>query len=158
MTTKSRLLTTIVAGAVVMLSAQVYAHTIAQFARPGNFLFSATVNVPLNAAGATSVTYTGSGRRTIIYSAECAHSAAGTNSWVHIAIVVDGVELSPTGNNTADSFCTSNGTSGLDGWVTATNSGRTASLGAGTHTVVIRASLAGAGTGSLGDSSLLITR
>lgn len=149
MITKRRIVRATLTAAAVLIGAQAYANTVAFFARPGNFPVAGPVYVELNANGATSVTFTGSGRRTIVYTAECFTSA----SWLTIAIIVDNVQLAPTGNNTADSFCSSH-----SGFVMAAAMGRTADLPDGTHTVRILASLQGTGSSSLGDSALAIMR
>jgi hypothetical protein len=108
MNTKTRILRATLAAAAVLIGAQAYAHTVAFFTQGTNFRFSGPVFVPLTTVGATTVTFTGSGRKTIIYTAECSNSAADTGSWVTIVIFVDGVELAPTAGTT-DAFCTSNG-------------------------------------------------
>ncbi len=157
MNMKSGIFKATLSAAVVLIGAQAYANTQAFFARTGNFTFTVPVAVPLTNGGATQVTFTGSGRRTITYTAECSNNAANTTSYVTIAIVVDGIQLAPTGNNTADAFCTSDGTSGYGGYVMTAAQGRTGNLADGTHTVQILASLAG-GAGWLGDSALDIAR
>ena len=157
MNRKTAILKATLSAAVVLIGAQVYANTQAFFARTGNFTFAASTFVPLNDAGDTLVTFTGSGRRTITYTAECSNNSANTSSFVNIAILVDGVQLAPTGSNVADAFCTANGTPAHDGWVMAAAQGRTANLAAGTHSVRILASVS-AGGGWLGDSALNVAR
>lgn len=156
MNTKTGVLTATLASAVVLIAAQAYANTVALFTRTIAFTFSTPTRVPLNNAGAGQVTYSGSGRRTITYIAEC--SKDGVAGWVSIAIVVDGVQLAPTGNSTDDAFCSSNGTAAFDGWVMAAAQGRTANLPSGPHIVQIVASTVGGGTGRLDDSALKIER
>jgi hypothetical protein len=162
MNTKTGILTATLSGAVVLIGVQAYANTQAFFTRTGNFTFTAAADVPLNNAGATEVTFSGTGRRTITYTAECSKTGTTGSGWVTIAIIVDGAELAPTGGNTGDAFCSANTTSGDDGWVMAAAQGRTVNFSSdGPHTVRIRASLGGflpSGQGSLGDSALDISR
>jgi hypothetical protein len=158
MSMKIGVLKAALASAVLLIGAQAYSRTVGFFARPGNFFFSSQpVFVPLNSAGATQVTYSGSGRRTIIYTAECANEVALGR--VTIDIVVDGVGLSPTGGNINDTFCSAASAPELEfeGAVMAAAMGRTASLPSGTHTVRIVARALGGGSGLLSDSALLIT-
>jgi hypothetical protein len=156
MSMKVGMLKTAFATAVVLIGAQAYADAVKHVARPSNFIFTGPVDVPLDLAGNKFTTFSGGGRFTIFYSAECA--AGGTSAdYVDINIIVDGVQLAPTGDNTQDAFCTANHTEPVDdGWVTATTSGRTVSLPAGTHKVVIQARTVKQGW--LGDSSLLIIK
>jgi hypothetical protein len=161
MSMKTGLLKTALASALVLLGAKAYADVVKQVARPNNFLFDGIVatNVPLDLAGNTRINFSGSGRFTIVYSAECAAGGLPGGDFVEIDIIVDGVELAPTGSNNADAFCTGNHTETRDdGWVTATTSGRTASLPAGTHSVEIEVRTSGGKRGWLGDSSLLIIK
>jgi hypothetical protein len=161
MITRIGMLKATLSAAVVLLGAQVYAHTQAFFSRTGNFTFSGSTPVPLNQVGATEVTFTGSGRRTLTYTAECAKT--GTSGWVTIAIVVDGEQLAPTGGNTGDAFCSANTTSAADEWVMAATQARTKNFtDDGPHTVQVLAAVAGgifpSGTGHLGDSTLQVGR
>jgi hypothetical protein len=159
MITRTIILKAALTAALGLIGAQAQSQTVAFFRHPGNFLFSTPTRVPLNAVGAGQVTYTGGGRRTIIYTAECSHS--GTAGWVTISISVDGVPLSPTGDNTGDAFCTGDGVSGHGNWVMATAMARTGNLADTTHTVRVEARLGGFlpnGQGSLGDSALAILR
>jgi hypothetical protein len=156
MKTRTRILSGTLAAAATLLGVQASANTQAFFTRPFNFTFGGTVFVPLNSAGETTVAYAGSGRRTIIYTAECANNAANNFTWVKIEILVDGVALSPANGDGA--FCTSDGVAGHDAWVMAAIQGRTAVLGTGAHTVRVRATNVGGGTGWLGDSTLNISR
>jgi hypothetical protein len=148
------------ATAVVLIGAQAYADAVKHVANPSTFVFNGELkDVPLDLAGNRFTTFSGSGRFTIFYSAECAVAGLPEKHYLEIDIVVDGVELPPTGNNDADAFCTANHTDTVDdGGVTATTSGRTASLPDGTHTVVIKAQTFGGAPGTLGKSSLLIIK
>jgi hypothetical protein len=160
MSMKRGLLKTALASTMVLIGAQAYADVVKHVARQGNYVFKeGVVNVPLDLAGNTQISFSGSGRFTIVYSAECAASGFSDVDFLNIDIFVDGVPLAPTGNNFADAFCTGNHTETVsDGWVTATTSGRTASLPAGGHTVVIQARTTRFKDGWLGDSSLLIIK
>jgi hypothetical protein len=158
MNMKTGLLKTALASALVLAGAHANADVVKHVARPSNFIFSGPVDVPLDLAGNRLTTFSGSGRFTIFYSAECAASGAPEEDYVDINIIVDGVQLAPSGDNHQDAFCTANHTEVVDdGWVTATTSGRTVSLPGGTHKVVIQARTFGK-QGWLGDSSLLIIK
>lgn len=106
---------------------------------PGIFVSSFVLATPSNIA--------------ITYSAECA--ASGINGYVTIDVVVDGIVRAPT-VGLSDRFCSSDHTLALD------NAGYTSltvpvSLGAGLHTVQIRAQTIGGGVvGNLDDTSLVV--
>ena len=81
--------------------------------RPGNFSSTATsVAVPLNAAGATLLSFnlTANKKLVLSYSAEC--QGGGTSGWVDIDVVVNGVAVAPTAGS-SDAFCSA----GNAGWV-----------------------------------------
>jgi hypothetical protein len=131
---------------------------------PGNWTFPQGIvaTVPLTPAGATSLTFTGRGKHVITYSAECAVGAPAGNTitWVTVDIYLDGVALPPTAG-AWDAFCAANGTAETDGWSTHSITIPTPALLAGTHTVVVQASVeAGAAgdVGWIGDSSLIVTK
>ena len=145
MKTKVRVLKTVLAGIMVLMSVQAQADIIKHFVRLG----ASGVNsspVPLTTSGADLVTFNGSGKFTIWYTAECAAS-----DYVEVNIVVDDIAIDPTGLSFNDSFCDFN-TRGAMHTVT----GLTKSLAAGTHTVAIFALMGSAGVAFLSDSSLLI--
>jgi hypothetical protein len=147
MKTKSGVLRAVIAGVVGLMSVHAQADVVKNAVRLGAFeLGAADDNVPLTTSGAPVVTFSGSGKFTIWYTAECAASG-----YVDVDILVDGIPLSPTGANNNDSFCDFE-TRGAMHTVT----GRTNSLVAGTHAVTIYARKAGAGVAYLSDSSLLI--
>ncbi len=143
----------------------------AELSRLGNFTFpqGASVLVPLNAGGVTELTFSGSGKHMITYTAECTVGAASgnTTTWLDIDVeliadvAVGTVQvLSPT-TGTADAFCTSDGTAGSDGWTRVSISVATPALLAVTHKVRIRATIqnGAAGTsGWLGDAAILVTK
>lgn len=89
--------------------------------RPNNWSVAsaAAVFVPLNAAGATTISFNSGapGRRVLTYTAECAVNApAGNNTaWLDLDIVVNGAAMPPT-VGASDAFCSANGTLGFDGW------------------------------------------
>jgi hypothetical protein len=91
-------------------------------ARAGNFTSAvvAGVDLPLNAAGATIVTFNlpGAGKKVLTFSAECAVDApAGNNfAWVDIDIVVNGVVV-PVTNGTSDAFCSADGAAGFSSYM-----------------------------------------
>ncbi len=153
------------AGAATQASAQSFI----ALTRPGNFTFGpALVMVPI-APGVfqTPVFFNAANQRFIVsYTAECAVAAAAgnTSTWVDLTIRVVNVGtgaitvLPPTVGG-ADAFCTSNGTAADDGWVmAAVNAVGGAGLPAGNYVVQVQAALSGAGTGHLGDSSLIVWR
>jgi len=110
--------------ALSLLTVPLYAALKASAVRSGNYTFAqGTSNlVPLDNAGTTQLTFSGSGKHVITYSAECAVSAAAGNAgtWLNIDIelipnIATGVVqvLAPTAG-TSDAFCTSNETAGAD--------------------------------------------
>lgn len=162
----------LIAGLFVLIATPpLYAALKASAVRPGNHIFLHGTNnlVPLDAAGATELAFSGSGRFTITYSAECAVSAAAGNhsTWLNIDIelIPDAAApvvqvLDPTAG-IADAFCTSNGTAGSDGWTRASITVPTPSLPATSHRVRIRASIANGASGTsglLGDAALVVEK
>src|SRR5262245_529159 len=148
MKTKFGVLKTVVVGVAGLLAVQAQADVVKNAVRLGAHQVTASASqVPLTQAGATSVTFTGSGKFTIFYTAECAASA-----YVGIDIYVDGVPLGPTGGNNQDSFCDPD-TRGAMHTATA----RTNTLAIGTHSVYIVAGRSD-GDAYLSDSSLLIAK
>jgi hypothetical protein len=146
MKTKIRVLKVVLAGVVALMSAQAQADIIKNYVRLGAFQVNAFTNsVPLTTSGFLGVSFNGSGRFTIWYTAECAASG-----YVDIDIYVDGIPVGPTGDNTNDSFCDFN-TRGAMHTVT----GRTGNLVAGSHLVDVYAHVSD-GVAFLSDSSLLI--
>jgi hypothetical protein len=145
--TRIGVLKAVLVGVVALASAQAQADVIKHFVRLGAFgLNTSNVFIPLTTSGADIVTFSGSGKFTIWYTAEC----AAVDGYVDVAIRVDGASIGPTGDNLNDSFCDFQ-TRGAMHMVT----GRTNSLVAGTHTVEILARKTG-GVAFLSDSSLLI--
>ena len=131
-----------------LMGAQAQADIIKHVVRLGAFqLSSSNSHLPLTASGASVVTFTGSGKFTIWYSAECV--LAGR--YVNVDIHVDGIPLGPTGANGQDSYCDGN-----TGGAMHTVTGRTHSLTAGTHSVEIIAHTDFGAVAFLSDSSLLI--
>lgn len=114
MRTKTGILTATLTTAFVLVGAQAYAHTVAFFARLGFFTFQGQAFVPLTRAGATQVTFTGSGRKTITYTAQCAQGSLGTFTGLFVSIVVDGDPLAPVGV-----LCSANDVMCLDSMVTS---------------------------------------
>lgn len=147
MKTKTRVLRAAIAGVVGLMSIQAQADIVKNFVRVGAFGIDAQYkHVPLTQTGAPVVTFTGSGKFTIWYTAECA-----SGGYMDVDILVDGIPLSPSGANDQDSFCDFE-TRGAMHTVT----GRTHSLATGTHTVQIVAATSVGTIGFLSDSSLLI--
>jgi hypothetical protein len=150
--------------AVALLTVPLNAALRASATRPGNWTFpqGAVAAVPLTTSGSTALTFSGSGKHVITYSAECAVGAPAGNAstWVTIDIYLDGVALPPTAG-TLDAFCVANGTASLDGWATHAISVPTPALPTGTHTVEIKASVQSGAAGDVGwlsDSSLVVTK
>lgn len=158
----------LVAVAGLMAASQASADALIGMTRAGNFTFAAPVTVPI-AAGVTSspAFFNAAGQRFIVsYTAECAVAAAAgnTTTWMDLNVVAINIAtgavftLAPT-VGTLDAFCTSNGTVGNDGWsMNAVNAIGGAGMPAGNYRVQVRARLSGAGTGHLGDSSLIVWR
>lgn len=90
--------------------------------RPSNWSVAsaAPVFVPLNSAGATTITFnsTVAGRKVLTYSAECSITApaGNTSAWLDLDILVNGVTMPPTVGS-SDAFCGANSTAGYDGWM-----------------------------------------
>jgi hypothetical protein len=122
------------------------------------FSFTSTGAVPLNNAGATSVSFNlnTAGPVVLTYSAECAVAAAAGDSvtWMNLDVLHNGVVLPPTDSD--DAFCTSNGTVASDGWVRASVTLVVPGV-AGVNTISITAGFGfGSGTGRLDDAALVI--
>lgn len=148
MKTKFGVLKALVVGTAGLAAMQAQADVIKNVVRVGAHQVTASASlVPLTTTGATAVTFSGSGKFTIFYTAECASSA-----YVGIDIYVDGVPLGPTGGNNQDSFCDPD-TRGAMHTATA----RSGTLVSGTHTVFIQAGRS-EGEAYLSDSSLLIVK
>ena len=145
MKTRTAVLKAVIAGAVLLTSVQVQADILEQAVRLGAYEVEAGY-IPLTNSGALASTFSGSGRFSIWYTAECTAS-----EYVNVDLYVDSTIIRPTGGNIADSFCDFN-TRGAMHTVT----GRTESLPAGTHTVRLWVSKSGSGHVYLSDSSLLI--
>lgn len=139
--------------------------------RTGNFTFpqGAAVLTPLTDTGRTeSLPFTNSGILTVQYTAECSVGAAAGNftTWLNIDLELVNIGtglvivLPPTVGS-ADSFCSSNGSLGLDGWGMRTIVGVHTSLPAGTYVVRVRANVVNGVAGNsgwLGDSTLIIRK
>jgi hypothetical protein len=96
-------------------------------------------------------------RLAIFLNAECAVSAADTNTWLQLDILVDGVEAAPT-NGTGNAFCTADGAAGLDHWITAA-SDASVDVPAGSHTIQLQGAVTLADPGDVwevGDLSLIV--
>jgi hypothetical protein len=159
----NKLMTMAVAGTLLGVSVASFAAVRAAHVRPGNWALSGgnvvVAWVPLNAAGATTISFSlpGAARKVLTYSAECAVAApeGNTRAYLDLDIIVNDVVVPPTGGS-YDAFCSSNGTVATDGWthpsITVAIPGK-----AGVNTVKIRARRNSAATGiQLGDSSLVI--
>jgi len=153
----------------VMAASQASAHSFIAVSRMGNFTFPAAgAMVPI--AGAAVVTpifaNPANARFIVSYNAECAVAAAAgnTSTWMDIDVrainAVTGAvfTLTPTAGG-LDAFCTSNGTAANDGWQrVVVNAIGGVGMPAGNYRIQIRARLSGAGTGHLGDTSLIVSR
>ena len=146
MKTKIGVLKAVLVGVVALASAPAQADIIKHFVRLGAFGVDYNSYAFLTTSGADTVTFTGSGKFTIWYTAECA-----ATGYVDVDIIVAGIAVIPTGNNGNDTFCDPE-TRGAMHTVT----GRTHSLPAGTHSVRIHARKSVGSFAFLSDSSLLI--
>lgn len=122
------------------------------------------LNGPLPFGTSIPFTVTTPSRVIVSFDAECSVGGPGSANFVNLDIVlqpapagVPGGVLPPT--NSADAFCTSNGTLANDGWVTASRS-VFAAVPAGTYSVriVARTSANNGFLGQLGDMSLIVSR
>lgn len=137
-----------------LVTAPLLATVSASATRSTNFNWAGTQTIPLTDGGARSLSWSGQGRFAIHYSAECETTA----DWVSIQIIVDGSALPPTAG-IADAFCSDhNDSNQFDGWTTAHYTVATPNLPMGVHTVRIQGTVSGAGTGLLGDTSLVVTK
>ena len=155
MTISKRLICGLALAAVA--SVPLYAAIVVAARHPGNFTFTvAGTPVPITAAGATFVQFSGSGQHAITFSAEC----ETTGAWLSIEILVDGVALPPTGGRATRSAPTVRPLRVLDGWTTASYTVATGTLANGVHTVQIRGTVVANGgtsdTGWLSDTSLVV--
>ena len=146
MKSRTAVLKAVLAGVVALMSVQAQADVIKHAVRLGEYELNLNDTfVPLTTSGARFVSFSGSGKFTIWYTAECA-----ATGYVDVDILVDGNPIGPTGGNEQDSFCDFE-TRGAMHTVT----GRTSSLIAGTHSIGIVARKTD-GVAYLSDSSLLI--
>jgi hypothetical protein len=153
--------TAALALALTAAAAAAHAGVKASAIRAGNWFASspAEVFVPLDAAGATTLTFNlgSGGKKLLTYSAECAVDASvgETSGYLELDIYVNGVVVVPTGGS-YESFCSSNGTTGFDGWVRTSITVPIKGI-AGTNTIRIKArgNLFARGLW-LGDSALAI--
>lgn len=151
------------AGMLVAYSAQ--AMLLATHTRNSNFTYaeSASPSVPLNDAGALSIKFktTAPNQKVILsYTAECGILDDVDDTWVNIAIYVDGVAVRPTNSTSSDAFCSSTSGAGYNWNMSAVNAVHVVP-NAGTHTVRIGAEISGGNggaTGWLGDTSLIVWR
>ena len=91
------------------------------------------------------------------FSAECAVDANDNNTWLGLAIVVDGTTIPPT-DSSGFTFCTSHGTGTLDTWASYATHG-TVELDPGNHTVQVQVRPVSVGAGEqvrLDDTSLMV--
>jgi hypothetical protein len=171
MNTRKLLWKASVASALALLGAtHASADALIALTRPGNFTFAFPARPPVPIGPGVFTTpafFNAAGQRfLVLYTAECAVSAAAGNSstWLDVDIravnIATGVvTVLPPTVGVADAFCTSNGTVAFDGWhMNAVNAVGGANLPAGNYRIEVRAGLSGAGQGSLGDSSLTVWR
>lgn len=155
-------------------ASQASADALVAVTRSGNITFTntgAATAKALDSGGGTNSPrfYNEANQRFIVsYTAECAVNAAAgnTTTWIDLDIVaVNTATLAeftlPPTVGSADAFCSSNGTAGLaaDGWaMNAVNAVGGANMPAGYYIVQVRGRVSAAGTGHLGDSSLVVWR
>jgi hypothetical protein len=125
------------------------------------YLTPEAVLVPLNAAGATTLTFklSSAGKKILTYSAACAvHAPTGnTSAYVQLDIYLNGVIVPPTGEY-GDPFCSANGVFGYtDGMVRASITVPIQGV-SGNNTIQIKAQGNGLAFGGfiLGNSALVI--
>ena len=128
MTITKRLICGLALAAVA--SVPLYATIVVAARHPGNFTFTvAGTPVPITAAGATSLSFSGSGRHAIAFSAEC----ETTGAWLSLRSWLMGLRCRPL-RVSSDAFCTDGKTAeGLDGWVTASTTVATGTLANAVH-------------------------
>jgi hypothetical protein len=91
----------------------------------------------------------------VFVEAECAVADAGSlTRGLVLEVFIDGGLAFP-GTGSLKAFCSANGSSALDGWVSAALHGGQVA-GPGIHPVRVRARLDGAGTGSIDEMSVII--
>ncbi|MFQ5587321.1 MAG: hypothetical protein ACE5F7_00650 [Nitrospiria bacterium] len=95
-------------------------------------------------------------RVVVTYNAECTVSGPNGNhfNWLNIDIRIDGQLVRPTESDNA--LCTSNGTPGLDGWVSAVSMGVVRVPKAGFHFLQVRANDQQAGRSFRIDDQVLL--
>jgi hypothetical protein len=147
--------------ALVAVSSTAFAAVRGYHARASNFSSTAVsgVDVPLNAAGATIVTFNlpAAGKKVLTFSAECAVDAPAGNvsAWLDLDIIVNGVVV-PVTDQGSDAFCAADGAVGFSGWVRPSISVAVNGL-QGNNTVRIRAKGQGGATGIwVSDTALII--
>jgi hypothetical protein len=121
----------------------------------GQLLTTVPTALDLDGAGSTALTVAIPQDSNLIamYKAECVNDAANNGTFANVDLRVDGIPLSPT--NSADAFCTSNGTPVFDEWVMPRTSGVIALLGPSVHTIDV-IGRGTAGNTFLGDSELVV--
>lgn len=145
MNTYREILKALIVGAAALATGAAQADIIKHFVRLGAYPLTVPDSyVPLTTSGVEQVKFSGGGKFTIWYTAECAASG-----YVDVDIWVDGIPLAPTGGD-EDSFCDFETRGGMH-----TVTARTGNLADSLHTVEIWAHKAD-GLASLSDSSLLI--
>lgn len=126
--------------------------------------FGKVVSVFLNDAGAIRLTFrtTRPNQRVVVqYNAECNLKSPSREGWLHVAILIDGVVIPPTTDNSA--LCTGHDMTGplQVNAVSATAMGVYNVPVAGTHTVTLKADLRYAHPGDYGvldDSTIIVIR
>jgi hypothetical protein len=103
-----------------------------------------------------NISVTGASEIVVLFNAECTVGASDDSTYLNIDILVDGVLLAPSNNDNA--FCTGTGDGTRQHWVSAETNGAR-SVGAGTHTVVVRGNLVSFASGEtwhIDDLSLVV--
>lgn len=164
------LLAGLIGAAALAAAVPAQAEILVTMTRPGNFtgIGAGGVLVPLTPGGINqtpSFNVPAGGRFIVSYTAECSNDAPGTNSWVTLEIRAVNVHtgavtvLPPTNAPAGeDAFCTSNGTTGHDGWTMAAVNATGVRLAAGTYRIQVWGRTVNGGSGWLGDSSLVVWR
>jgi hypothetical protein len=144
-------------GLAVLATVPMFAAVVAIGANENAQTFAAPGLVQLTSGGATSISFSGSGRHAISFSAECSVAGNSISSWGGIQIIVDGAVRSPTGSD--DAFCTDwNGNNSHDQYVVAHYRVYTSVLASGVHTVQVQASPNAANSIRLDDIAILVEK
>lgn len=160
---KRKLVVTLMALMLVAVQSHAAVLTAATRGKANTFFDAKPHLVPLNDAGAKSITFTTTAPNqnvVISYSAECAVGGKDNITYVDLDILVDGVAAPPS--NSDNAFCTDNGnpTGIRANWTSVITVVVAQVPNAGTHTVQVRGTLQNFEEGdewSVDDSATVVT-